>query len=144
MPCVAKKDECALPTMKNAAGIPDVDYALTTREIIRLIRSEHVQVQNVLETPFDRLLGDYTGAGVIFGATGGVMEAALRTAYYLVTGYNPRPDSFRQVRESRRADGRAWREAEFEMADSTIRVAVASGLGNARALCEAILKGEVH
>ena len=144
MPCVAKKDECALPTMKNAVGIPDVDYALTTREIIRLIRSEHVQVQNVLETPFDRLLGDYTGAGVIFGATGGVMEAALRTAYYLVTGYNPRPDSFRQVRESRRADGRAWREAEFEMADSTIRVAVASGLGNARALCEAILKGEVH
>ena len=144
MPCVAKKDECALPTMKNAAGIPDVDYALTTREIIRLIRSEHVQVQNVLETPFDRLLGDYTGAGVIFGATGGVMEAALRTAYYLVTGYNRRPDSFRQVRESRRADGRAWREAEFEMADSTIRVAVASGLGNARALCEAILKGEVH
>ncbi len=144
MPCVAKKGECELPTMKNADGLRDVDYALTTREIIRMIRAEHIPVETVIETPFDRLMGDYTGAGVIFGATGGVMEAALRSAYYLVTGYNPRPDSFRKVRDSRQADGRAWREAEFDIADTTVRVAVASGLGNARALCEAIVKGEVH
>ena len=143
MPCVAKKAESALPTMKSPSGLPDVDYVLTTREVVRLLRAEHVQVASVLETPFDRLLGDYSGAGVIFGATGGVMEAALRTAYYRVTGHNPRPDSFRSVREARRGDSRAWREAEFEIADTTVRVAVASGLGNARALCEAILKGEV-
>ncbi len=144
MPCVAKKAECELPTMHGPDGLPDVDYVLTTRELIRMIRAEHIPVETVLETPFDRLMGDHTGAGVIFGATGGVMEAALRTAYYLVTGYNPRPDSFRAVRESRQAEGRAWREAEFDIADTTVRVAVASGLGNARALCEAILKGEVH
>ena len=144
MPCVAKKAECGLPTMRNAEGVPDVDYVLTTREVVRLLRSEHVPVASVLETPFDRLLGDYTGAGVIFGATGGVMEAALRTAYYRVTGTNPRPDAFRSVREARRGDARAWREAEFDIAGSTVRVAVASGLGNARALCEAIVKGEVQ
>ena len=103
MPCVAKKAESALPTMKSPSGLPDVDYVLTTREVVRLLRAEHVQVASVLETPFDRLLGDYSGAGgVIFGATGGVMEAALRTAYYRVTGHNPRPDSFRSVREARR------------------------------------------
>ena len=144
MPCVAKKDECAMPSMRSGAGLPDVDYALTTREIIRMLRAEHVPVASVLETPFDRLLGDYTGAGVIFGTTGGVMEAALRTAYYRVTGHNPRPDAFRSVRETRREDGRAWREAEFEMGGTTVRVAVTSGLGNTRALCEAILKGEVQ
>ncbi len=144
MPCVAKKAECDLPTMRNAEGVPDVDYVLTTREVVRLLRSEHVPVASVLEAPFDRLLGDYTGAGVIFGATGGVMEAALRTAYYRVTGTNPRPDAFRSVREARRGDARAWREAEFDIAGSTVRVAVASGLGNARALCEAIVKGEVQ
>ena len=143
MPCVAKKQESALPTMRSA-GLPDVDYVLTTREVVRLLRAEHVAAASVIETPFDRLLGDYTGAGVIFGATGGVMEAALRTAYYRVTGHNPRPDAFRSVREARRGDARAWREAEFEIADTTVRVAVASGLGNARALCEAIVKGETE
>ncbi len=143
MPCVAKKAESALPTMQSSPGVPDVDYVLTTREVVRLLRGEHVPVETLSEAPFDRLMGDYTGAGVIFGATGGVMEAALRTAYHRVTGQNPRPDAFRAVRATRRDDGGAWREAEFDMAGTPVRVAVASGLGNARAVCEAILKGEL-
>ncbi len=84
-------------------------------------------------------LGVGSGAGVIFGATGGVMEAALRSAYYLVTGRNPDPDSFSAVRGM---DG--WKEAEFNLAGQHVRVAVASGLGNARRLMEAIRKGEVE
>ena len=138
MPCVAKKAECDLPTMRNAEGVPDVDYVLTTREVVRLLRSEHVPVASVLEAPFDRLLGDYTGAGVIFGATGGVMEAALRTCYKLATGENPDPDAFYGIRGM---DG--WREASIDIADTTVKIAVVSGLANARRLIEAVRKGRV-
>ena len=138
MPCVAKKAECDLPTMRNAEGVPDVDYVLTTREVVRLLRSEHVPVASVLEAPFDRLLGDYTGAGVIFGATGGVMEAALRTCYKLATGENPDPDAFYGIRGM---DG--WREASIDIAGTTVKIAVVSGLANARRLIEAVRKGRV-
>jgi NADH-quinone oxidoreductase subunit G len=143
MPCTAKKAECDLPTMRNEQGIKDVDYALTTREILRMIRSERISVHKVWETPFDRLLGDYSGAGVIFGATGGVMEAALRTAYYAVTGENPRPEAFGVVRSNESNAGQAWREAEFDLKGTPIRIAVASGLANARKLCEDIVAGRV-
>jgi NADH-quinone oxidoreductase subunit G len=143
MPCTAKKAECDLPTMRNEQGIKDVDYALTTREILRMIRSERISVHKVWETPFDRLLGDYSGAGVIFGATGGVMEAALRTAYYAVTGENPRPEAFGVVRSNESNAGQAWREAEFDLKGTPIRIAVASGLANARKLCEEIVAGRV-
>ena len=145
MPCVAKKSECDLPTMADANGIRDVDYVLTTREVVRMLRAEHLDMEQVAERPFDSILGDYTGAGVIFGATGGVMEAALRTAAYIVTGKNPAPDAFSAVRACALPDGSQapWREAVYDVAGTPVRVAVASGLGNARKLCEAILAGDV-
>ncbi len=101
MPCLAKKSECDLPDMKNKKGIKDVDYVLTSREVVRMIRSERIDVAKCWETPFDRIMSDYTGAGVIFGATGGVMEAALRSAYYFITGTNPAPEAFRTVRDDK-------------------------------------------
>lgn len=144
MPCTAKKAECDLPTMRRENGVKDVDYVLTTREVLRLLRAERISVHKIWETPFDRLLGDYTGAGVIFGATGGVMEAALRSAAYLVTGKNPAPEAFRTVRSTLANEDQPWREATFDLAGTPIRVAVASGLGNARKLCDAILEGRVQ
>lgn len=136
MPCLAKKHECALPSMNDAGAGQDVDAVLTTREITRMIRAEHIRPQTLAEEAFDQPLGTATGAGVIFGATGGVMEAALRSAYYLVTGNNPDPDAFCAVRGM---DG--WREATFDLAGTPLRVAIASGLGNARRLMEAIRSG---
>ena len=144
MPCTAKKAECDLPTMTRENGVKDVDVVLTTREVVRLLRSEQVPVEKLWEAPFDRLMGDYSGAGVIFGATGGVMEAALRSAYYLVTGQNPAPEAFSTVRSSERTQALPWREASFDLAGTPIRIAVASGLRNARQLCDTILEGKVH
>ena len=139
MPCLAKKQEAALPTMDSAGAGPDVDAVLTTRELSRMIRSEHILPAELKEEEFDEPLGVASGAGIIFGATGGVMEAALRSAYYLVTGKNPSPDAFRDVRGM---DG--WKEATFHIADTPIRVAVVSGLGNARRLIQALRRGEVQ
>ena len=139
MPCLAKKQEAALPTMESAGAGPDVDVVLTTRELSRMIRAEHIIPSELKEEEFDEPLGVASGAGIIFGATGGVMEAALRSAYYLVTGKNPSPDTFRDVRGM---DG--WKEATFHIADTPIRVAVVSGLGNARRLIQALRRGEVQ
>ena len=138
MPCIAKKHECDILVMNDAEAGQDVDGVLTTREVVRLIRSENIDPSKLEEEEFDTPLGTGTGAGIIFGATGGVMEAALRTAYYLVTGRNPDPDSFKKVRGME-----GWKEAEFNLAGQTIRVAVASGLGNTRKLMKAIRKGKV-
>lgn len=138
MPCLAKKQECALPTMKDAGTDQDVDVVLTTREVDRMIRAEHIDVPGLEEEEFDTPLGVGTGAAVIFGATGGVMEAALRSAYYLVTGSNPHPDAFQDVRGLE-----GWKEATFDLAGTPLRVAVASGLGNTRKLIEALKKGTV-
>ena len=140
MPCVAKKSECALPVMKDACGDPDVDVVLTTRELSRLLRSEHVSFTNLPETPFDSPLGTGTGAAVIFGATGGVMDAALRSAYFLITGEKPDADAFRDVRGTE-----ARREAEFDVPGAgTVRVAVVSGLANARNLLEDVRAGRAE
>ena len=98
MPCLAKKAEVDIPVMNDACGDPDVDVSLTVREVDRMIRAEHIDVFSLAETDFDQPLGTATGAGVIFGATGGVMEAALRSAYYLVTGENCDADAFKDVR----------------------------------------------
>lgn len=138
MPCVAKKQECALPVMNDAQAGQDVDVVLTTREVDRLLRAEHIVPAELPEEDFDMPLGIGTGAGVIFGATGGVMEAALRSAYYLATGSNPDPDAFRAVRGME-----GWRESEFMLGDTKLKIAVAHGLGNARKLIEALRKGEV-
>ena len=143
MPCVAKKAERELPGMQSADAGDDVDLVLTTRELIRMVCSEPIDVPALTETPFDSPLGDGTGAGVIFGATGGVMEAALRSAYFLATGENPPADAFREVRASQHFQA-AWREASFDLAGTTVRCAIASGLGNARQLIQAIQRGEAH
>ena len=139
MPCVAKKAECAYPSMNDACGDQDVDMVLTTREVVRLIKELHLDVRSMEDTPFDEPLGEGTGAGIIFGATGGVMEAALRTAHYLVTGKAPKDDMFDEVRGLK-----GWKEATFTMGGTSLRVAVASGLANARDLCEAVMAGEAH
>ena len=142
MPCIAKKQECDLPTMHTAAG-QDVDLVLTTRELVRMIRAERLHPETLPEEAFDSPLGTYTGAGVIFGVTGGVMEAALRSAYYLVNGKNPRPDAFTAVRG--RAFAQGWTEAEFDLGGGAIvRTAVVNGLGNTRHLLDAIANGKVH
>lgn len=140
MPCSAKKAESELPTMKDACGDPDVDVVLTTREMVRLLRSDCLVPEDLEEEPFDSPLGTGTGAAVVFGATGGVMDAALRSAYYLVTGENPNPDMFAEVRGSK-----PWKEAEFQIPGAgTVRVAVVSGLGNTRELMEAVDRGEAN
>jgi len=138
MPCVAKKHECDIPVMNDAGAGPDVDLSLTTREIDRMVRAEHIDVESLQEEAFDSPLGIGTGAGVIFGATGGVMEAALRSAYFLKSGSNPDPDAFKDVRGM---DG--WKEAKFDVDGVPVRVAVASGLGNTRRLVEALRAGKV-
>ena len=138
MPCVSKKSECALPTMKDACGEPDVDLSITTRELNIMMRANHIDPQFLDEEAFDSPLGIGTGAAVVFGATGGVMDAALRSAYYLITGSNPDPDAFTAVRGM---DG--WKEATFTIPGAgDVRVAVVSGLGNAGRLIEALRRGE--
>ena len=137
MPCVAKKAEAALPTMVGETGDPDVDVALTVRELVRMIRGSHIDPARCPERPLDAPLGfGGTGAGVIFGTTGGVMEAALRSAHYLVCGKNPEPDAFKEVRGTE-----GWREATFDLDGRELRVAVAHGLANAGALLDALDRG---
>ena len=139
MPCTAKKAEAALPNLNDACGEADVDVVLTTREIVRMFRGEQINPAVLDETPFDSPLGTGTGAAVIFGATGGVMDAALRSAYYLITGENPDPDAFTAVRGM---DG--WKEAVFSIPGAgDVRVAVVSGLGNTRKLMNALDEGTV-
>ncbi len=139
MPCLAKKHECAIPVMNDACGEPDVDLALTTREADRLILLAGVNPKTIKDRPLDMPLGVGSGAGNIFGATGGVMEAALRTAYAIVAGENPSPDAFKDVRGM---DG--WREQTFDLCGTPLRIAVANGLGNADKLLTAIKNREVQ
>ncbi len=139
MPCVAKKAECDIPVMQDGAGHKDVDVVLTTRELDRMIKAESIDVMSLEDSGFDHPFEVATGAGVIFGATGGVMEAALRSAHFLVTGKNADEDAFSCVRGM---DG--WKEAEFEINGIKIRTAVASGLGNARKLIEAVRNGRAE
>ena len=137
MPCVAKKAECAYPVMNDAGAGQDVDLSLTTRELDRLVKLHLIEASELEEEEFDLPLGVGSGAGVIFGATGGVMEAALRTAAFILEGHNPDPDAFSVVRG---LDG--IKEAEVEIAGVKLKAAVASGLGNARKICEMIRAGE--
>lgn len=138
MPCTAKKYEAAVPEVSNAAG-RDVDVVLTTRELDRMLRAMQVNVAALPEEDFDHPLGRGSGAGVIFGVTGGVMEAALRTAYWKLTGENPAPDAFEEIRGQQ-----PWREVSFTIGDRELRLAVASGLGAARELMDALRAGQAR
>ncbi len=140
MPCSSKKYECDVPELNVADK--DVDIVLTTREFARMLKADHVNVLALDETEFDSPLGTSSGAGVIFGATGGVMEAALRTAYNMLTGKNPDADAFKVVRGSEESFG--IREAEVTVNGTTLKAAVVSGLANTRALLENIKNGKAN
>jgi len=139
MPCTAKKYERSVKQVNDAGRGNDVDLVLTTREVSRMMRANHVNPDKLKDEPFDDIFGEGSGAAVIFGATGGVMEAALRSAYFLLTKENPDPDAFKEVRGIR-----GWKEAKFDIKGTPVRVAVASGLGNTRSLIEAIRNKEVE
>lgn len=135
MPCLAKKYEANQPHHQTN-GVRDVDYVITTRELSKMLKEAGVDLRYMPDEEFDSPLGEATGAGVIFGATGGVLEAALRTVYEKVTGQELANVNFEAVR--------GWkdvREATIDLGDRKINVAAASGLGNARKLLEAIEKG---
>lgn len=142
MPCVAKKGERNMELFYKEYAGNDIDAVLTTRELTRMICSSHISPSTLVDRECDPLMKEGSGAGVIFGATGGVMEAALRSAHYLVTGKNPEPDAFKIVRSPSFETGVI--EAEVQLGSATVKAAVVSGLGNTRKLLEAIEHGEVH
>jgi NADH-quinone oxidoreductase subunit G len=125
MPCTAKKFEIIRSKSMRSSGFQDVDVSLTTRELARMIKQSGINFEAVKEEQPDQLLGAYTGAGTIFGATGGVMEAALRTSHFLITGENPSRMDFPKTRG---LDG--VKEGTAVIAGHEIRFAVAHGLGN--------------
>ncbi len=136
MPCTAKKFEAARPEM-NDSGFQDVDLVLTTREVGRLFRMFGIDFDKIEPSQFDPWMGQYTGAAVIFGATGGVMEAALRTVYEVVTGETLTDVNFTAVRGFE-----SIKEAEVDLKGTIVKVAVAHGLGNARKLMDQVRAGE--
>ena len=136
MPCTAKKFELQRED-QYAAGVPDVDISITTRELARLIRRVGIDFRSLPDEGFDDPLGESTGAGVIFGATGGVMEAALRTAVEKLTGKELEKVEFTEVRGT---DG--IKEATYNVAGMDVKVAVASGLGNAKMIMDKVRSGE--
>ncbi len=132
MPCTAKKFECQRPEMR-ASGFQDVDYVLTTREIGRMMREAGLNLKDMPDEPADPILGEYTGAATIFGATGGVMEAALRSAYFLVTGKELENLDITPVRGLK-----GIKEAEVDVDGTKVKVAVAHSCGNARKLLDKV------
>ena len=136
MPCTAKKFEIGRDD-ENAAGVPDVDIALTTRECARLIEQAGIKFTELPDEQFDNPLGESTGAAVIFGATGGVMEAALRTAAEVLSGEELPSVDFTEVRGTK-----GIKKATYHVAGMDIKVAVASGLANAHELLQRVKAGE--
>ena len=137
MPCTAKKYEANRPEM-NSSGYQDVDAVLTTRELGMLIKEAGIDWANVEESQFDEPFGEGTGAGVIFGSSGGVMEAALRTLSEVVTGKELESLDFKDVRG---LDG--IKEAELTLGGQKLKVAVVNGLGNAKKVMEGLKAKEL-
>lgn len=144
MPCVSKKGEREMELFYEEYAGHDIDAVITTRELIKMIHSAHISPETLKDIESDRPMQQGSGAGVIFGVTGGVMEAALRSAYYLVKKENPPADAFKSVRNSTTEGIDGVVEADFQIDDITVRTAVVSGLGNTRALLKKIERGEVH
>ena len=138
MPCTAKKFEIGRDN-QAANGVPDVDIALTTRELARMIRKAGIKFTQLPEDTFDAPLGLSTGAATIFGATGGVMEAALRTAVETLTGEELTALDFTEVRGTQ-----GVKEASYNVAGLEVKVAVASGLANAKELLNRVKSGEAN
>ena len=135
MPCTAKKFEIGRDD-QNAAGVADIDIAITTRELARMIQRAGIKFTALPDEEFDAPLGEDTGAAVIFGATGGVMEAALRTAYDWLTGQDNEAVEFTDVRGTA-----AIKEATYNIAGMEVKVAVVSGIAGANYVMDAIRSG---
>lgn len=146
-PCTAKKFEIRREEMNASAeywNVPemrDTDYCITTRELARWIQEAGLDFDALEDATFDKLLGESSGGGRIFGNTGGVMESAMRTAYYLITGENP-PADLIPFEPIRGYDG--IREAEVKMGDRTLHVAAVSGTGNMRQFIDRMRKENIH
>ncbi len=138
MPCVAKKAESARSELSKEELL-NVDYVLSTREFGHMIKEAGIDFNKLEDTEFDSILGESTGAGAIFGTTGGVIEAATRTAYELITGETLEKIDFTQLRGLE-----GIREADVKMGDITLKIGIAHGLGNARKLLESIQRGEAN
>ena len=136
MPCIAKKFEADREEL-SVKGIADVDYVITTRELAKMIKEARIDFLNLTEGKFDEVLGETTGAGVIFGATGGVMEAALRTVSEVVLGKEMDRVEYNGVRGIQ-----GIKEAEINLGDIVVKVAIVHGTNNARTLLEKIKSGE--
>ena len=136
MPCIAKKFERQRPEMQND-GLWDVDNVITTRELSRMIKQANIDFTKLEDSEFDAPMGEATGAGAIFGTTGGVMEAALRTAQDTLTGKSLDKIEFEQVR-----GGKGIKKATIEIAGKPIKVVAASGLSNARKILDEIKSGK--
>lgn len=133
MPCVAKKYESARPELSFEEGISDVDAVITTRELASMIKDFSIDFPSLEDSDFDDPMGESTGAGVIFGSAGGVLSAAIRTAYHMITGEDLEQLEFKELQGVR-----GIREAEIDIAGRRVRAAAASGLGNARKLLETV------
>ena len=136
MPCTAKKFEAKRPELGHD-GLADVDMVITTRELARMIKEAGIDFANLPEDDFDKLMGESTGAAVIFGVTGGVMEAALRTAYEVLTGEELKDVNFHAVRGME-----GIKEATVKVGDLDVNVAVCSSTGKAAELLDSIKNGE--
>lgn len=136
MPCIAKKFERQRSEMKNE-GLFDVDNVITTRELSRMIKQANIEFEKLEESEFDQPMGEATGAAAIFGTTGGVMEAALRTAQDTLTGENLEKIDFEEVR-----GGDGIKKATVKIAGKEIKVVAASGLANAQKILEEIKSGK--
>ena len=138
MPCTAKKYEKDRDQLKNNAGLPDVDAVLTVTELAEMIRRSGILFKRLPDEEYDQdIMGDYSGAGTIFGVTGGVMEAALRTAYFVLEGKEHEGIKFEAVRGIKEL-----KEASIEMGGMTVNVAVTSGMANASKLLDDIRAGK--
>lgn len=136
MPCTAKKFESQRPEL-SSTGYPDVDVVLTTRELARMIKEAGIDFKSLPDKQFDDPMGDASGAGVIFGTTGGVMEAAIRTVSEILSGKSADNIEYNDVRGLE-----GIKEASVELEGITLKAAVAHGLGNARKLLDKIKAGE--
>lgn len=137
MPCTAKKFEIQRNADMRSSGFQDVDVSLTTRELSRMINQAGIDFENLPDEDCDHILGEYTGAGTIFGATGGVMEAALRTAYHYVTSEKLPKLEFENVRGLE-----GIKETRIDIKGTEVRIAVAHGLANVAAVIEKIRKAK--
>lgn len=136
MPCVAKKYESARPEL-GGEGYSDVDHVITTRELASMIKDFSMSFADLEEGEFDNPLGESSGAGTIFGASGGVLESTLRTAYHMITGNDLEEVEFKELRGFK-----GLREAEVEIDGRVLKLAIASGLGNARKLLDNVRAGK--